>query len=443
MKFRGIGLAAALVVAVMAPAAVMAAKKPAEAPAGAVDPKMREKGMKEVPALITAGGFSCQLADARWIGADKTTAYYEIACSSGMPGVLLAPKEGAPKLHSCVELSAPGADGKPNALACKLPGNANPVASLQPYVVKAGSNCVVDKARYIGGSPTAAFYEVACQDGSGSILQIDQPIDPMKNAMMTTCLQYNPGETLACQLTSREAQMAVVDTLAAASGKNCTVKDRRYILATKDGSRYFEAACADGKGYVFEQKANGAFGRAIDCVNAGFVGGGCTMSDTAEALTEQNALYAGLAGKAGFKCDVEKYGIFQSERASKEIVELKCKDRPDGAIAIFDGPTTNVLNCAVAEAQGYRCNYSPKDTGYASVTADLKRLGKGTCTVSGSRGMDKKTDTANYLEVACSDGLPGWVVGYATGTGKATEVLSCLQAVSMGGCKLPTNTKKS
>lgn len=442
MKFRGIGLAAALVVAMTAPAAtVMAAKKP-EAAAGGVDAKAREKGMKEVPALLTAGGYSCQLADARWIGSDKTSQYYEIACSAGMPGVIVAAKDQAPKLHNCVDTSAPTAEGKPNGLACKLPGNANPAASLQPLVAKTGAACTVEKARFIGSSPTASFYEVACQGGAGYILQADLPVDPAKGAMATTCLQFDAGDKLACELTTRESQLAVVDTLAASSGKNCSVKDRRYILTTKDGARYFEAACTDNKGYVFEQKADGSLGRTIACIDAGFVGGGCTMSDTAAAKTEQNALYASLAAKAGYKCALEKYGVFNAP-AGKEIIELKCTDRPDGAIAIFDAKGGNVFNCAVAEAQGYRCNYSTKETGYAAVTGDLKKLGKSDCTVSGARGMEKKTDTANYLEVACSDGLPGWVIGYAAGTSKPTEVLSCLQAQGLGGCKLPTNVKKS
>src|SRR6185369_2298192 len=99
-------------------------------------------------------------------------------------------------------------------------------------------------------------------------------------------------------------------------------------------------------------------------------------------------------------------------------------------------------NCAVSEAQGYRCSFTGKALAFPKVTADLKSQGKTECTVSDSRAMDKRTETANYLEVACSDGLPGWVIGYAPGKSKPVEVLSCLQAEGLGGCKLPTNKRK-
>jgi hypothetical protein len=55
------------------------------------------------------------------------------------------------------------------------------------------------------------------------------------------------------------------------------------------------------------------------------------------------------------------------------------------------------------------------------------------------------TENEGFVEVACSDGLPGWVLGYPTGVAKpaAKEFLSCAQAKGIGGgCKLPTNKVK-
>lgn len=446
MRFTGIGLAAALVVAVMAPAAVMAAKKPAPAAVapGGVDPKAREKGMADAPALVTSAGLACTVADARFIGEDKKAgqSFYEVACSPGLGGVLLVKPETKPQFFTCLETNKPGADGKPGSLACLLPGNADAVQSLAPFVAKAGTACTIAKARSIGASTTASYFEVACTDGAGYILQTSAPADASKDVKMNSCLAYEPGGNISCQLTDRAAALAVVDTLAASAGKNCAVKDKRYVLTTTTGSSWFEVSCQDGKGYMLEQAATGKLARAVECLQASFVGGGCTLTDTAVAQTEQNALYSGLATKAGFPCKVEKYGILPSQRAAQEVVELKCSDRPDGAIAIFDGSSSTILNCAVSEAQGYRCSFTSKTLAFAKVTADLKTLGKTECTVSDSRAMDKRTETANFLEVACSDGLPGWVVGYAPGSTKPKEVLSCLQAEDLGGCKLPTNRRK-
>lgn len=446
MRFTGIGLAAALAVAVLTPAAVMSApKKAAPAAVGGIDAKAREKGMADTPALVTAGGLACTVADARFIGEDKKggQSFYEIACSPGIGGVLLVKAaDPKPQFFTCLETSKPTPDGKPNSLACQLPGNADPVQALAPLVAKSGVACTIEKARAIGSSSTNSFFEVACAGGAGYIVQASAPVDASKEVKLNTCLAYEPGGNLFCELSDRAAQLAVVDALAAGSGKNCVVKEKRYVLATTTGSTWYEVSCQDGKGYMLEQAADGKLARSVDCAQASFVGGGCTFTDTTAALTEQNNLYSSLATKAGFPCKVEKYGILPSQRASQEVVELKCSDRPDGAIAIFEGSGGTFLNCAVSEAQGYRCSFSKKDVAFAKVTADLKAQGKSDCTVSDTRAMDKRTADANYLEVACSDGLPGWVIGYVPGTAKPKEVLSCLQGEGLGGCKLPTNKRK-
>jgi len=442
MRKFGIGLAAVLALLVMAPATtVSAAKKPA-ASADGIDAKAREKGMADTPALAAAGGLSCTVSDARWIGADAKTkqAYYEVACNPGMGGVLIASVDTPPTFYSCLETAKPGADGKPGPLACKLPANLSPVQSLAPFVAKAGVPCVLENARSIGSSPKNTFFEVACQGGLGYVLVTSAPVDASKDVKANTCLAYEPGTNLACQLTSRETQMAIVEPLAAASGKNCVVTDKRYILTTVNGAMYFEVACQDGKGYVLERAANGSFGRAIDCANAPG-GAECTLTDAREAQTEQAGLYTRLATKAGFPCKVEKYALFPVRVAREEVVELKCSDRPDGAVAVFDANGGGkVYNCILAEVQGYRCSFSPKEASLPKFSVDLKGLGKGSCAVSDARAIGMSTTGESFVEVACADGLPGWVMVYPASSSTAREVLSCRQASGVGGgCKLATN----
>ena len=444
MRIIGIGLAAVLGLLVMAPATtVSAAKKPAPAADG-IDPKSREKGMAEAPALATAAGLACTVTEARWIGADAKTkqGFYEIACNPGLGGVIVATAGNAtpPAFYSCLETGKPGADGKPGPLACKLAGNADPVQALAPFIAKSGATCTIDKARSIGASAKNTFFEVACQGGFGYILIASAPIDVNKDVKATTCLAYEPGANLSCQLTTRESQLAMVDQLAAASGKNCTVTDKRYILAAVNGSTYFEVSCSDGKGYVLERAANGSLARAIDCANAPG-GAECTLTDSREAKTEQAGLYTRLAAKAGFPCKVEKYALFPSRGKPEEVVELKCSDRPDGGVAVFDANGGGkVYNCIVAELQGYACSFTPKAASVVKISNDLKALGKGSCVVSDARTIGKTATGDGFIEVACSDGLPGWVLNYATGSDTPKEVLSCRQASGVGGgCKLPTN----
>ncbi len=436
------GLIAALAFAVVAPASVMSAPK--QDPKAALQAaKAREKGMADVPPLVQAAGIDCQVADARWVGEDKKQAVniYEVACQQGMGFVILNKAEDPkPQAYTCLETARPGADGQPSSLACELPGNNDFKAALTPFVAKAGGACVIEKARAIGQGQKSAYFEVACQGGAGFIMVTSSPPSPAQPVQMNTCLAYEPGGNLFCELTDRATQLQTVDQLVAKSGKACKITDRRYVLSTKDGANYYEVACEGGTGYMVQENASGALSRILDCGSADFVGGGCTLSDARAAQTEQAALYTKLATKAGFDCNVSKYAPLPTTGA-KEVIELQCSNRPDGGIGIFTAQGGKVHNCIHAELEGYRCSFTKKDPIFPKLTANLKTLGKNQCVVSDARVVGK-TANEGFVEVACSDGLPGWVIGYPTGSDKPQEVLSCTQANNIGGgCKLATNRR--
>ncbi len=448
MKRFAIGLTAALAVAILVPAAVISAPKE-EKGKPAIDAKAREAGMKEAPAIVQASGAGCTVSDARAIGEDKKagTKYYEVACKEGMGLAVIAKKDTAPQIYTCLESSQPGPDGKVGGLACILPGNQNWKTDLGPYVKKANVSCDIENSRGIGSGAKNAYFEVACKGGAGYIVQTTAPINLAGDVSVNSCLLYEEGGNVSCKLTNRQTQLAVVDTLntaAASAGTTCAIKDKRYILSTKSDN-YFEVACQDGKGYVYQQTAaSGAFARAIPCAQAGFVGGGCTLSDAVAAQTEQAGFYSKLATKAGFPCDVEKYGMLPTNDPKKEIVELKCKNSDAGGIAVFTATGGAVYDCVTAELNGFRCSFTKKDVQFARLTQDLVGFNKASCKVSDIRVMGAN-DNEGFVEVACSDGLPGWVLGYPTGVAKpaAKEFLSCAQAKGIGGgCKLPTNKTK-
>lgn len=160
------GLAAVLAVSAIAPAAFSQKKGEAE-----ITEASRKQGMAEAPALAQAAGVTCQISDARFIGkqddkkAKTSNAYYEIDCAQGL-GFIVQNTSGAPKpsVFTCVEANAPTADSKPSALACRLPGNADPKGDLAPVIAKAGVQCVPTQVRGIGQSTTNTFFEVACQE---------------------------------------------------------------------------------------------------------------------------------------------------------------------------------------------------------------------------------------------------------------------------------------
>jgi hypothetical protein len=455
MRSIGIGLAVALMLSTLAPVAAWAAKPPPTPPISKAD---RDSGMKAAPALIAAGKIDCQLADARKLGESvdpKTkvkSTLYELACA-GAEGVVVQDTANQPPLvFTCLESSQPRPDGKPNSTACILPGNADPKAGLVPLIAKTGVPCTPDKARPLGHNSTASLFELVCHESVGGfILQTSAPPRADQPVVMNPCINFNENQTVKCELTDRATQLSVVDKLTAEIGKPCSIKDRSYIgTSAKTGSMYYEVACTEGHGYVLEQLASGALNKAIDCVDAeGVIAGGCKLTDTRQAKTEQNNLYAKMSKKAGYDCDVSGYAPLPTSAdfpAHSDVVEITCANRPDGAIAVFPASATDpvqIFDCAHSELEGYRCSLSKPSAAYDKLTAELVAFGKKTCTVSNARAVGVSAEKHGYTEVACSDGLQGYMIEYTVKPLEVKSVIICSEAKGIaGGCTLPGNTPK-
>jgi hypothetical protein len=266
---------------------------------------------------------------------------------------------------------------------------------------------------------------------------------------MVTCLAYDATSPVACKLTAADSQLGVIDQLAAKSGKSCTVAKKRYVLTTEKNSNYYEVACQDGKGYMLEAKADGSLGEVVGCAEADGIGGGCTFTNGREAQTEEASLYSKLAHNAGYPCDVSKYSPFEVNVPGHEVVELSCSNRPDGAVAVLPvagGGSSVVYDCAHSQVAGYRCGFTNADAALPTLTADLKALGKTSCVVSAQRFVARTTANTGYVEVACADGNPGYIIEYtapALSPVKPTQAIPCVSAKDIeGGCTLPTNQKR-
>jgi hypothetical protein len=440
MRPIGWGLAVALFAAVLAPVAVISAPK---APP-AVSDAQRKQGMAEAPALAQAAGLPCQVSDARFIGkqedkkAKTSVSYYELACGSSMGYIMQAPAGGTPTAFTCIEADTPAEAGKPPALPCILPANLDPKAQLAPVLSKAGVQCVPESARGIGQSKTSTFMEVACQGGAGYVVIASAPFDPAKTAEAQNCLNFDDGAgNIKCTLTDKAKRLAVVDTFAKAATASCVVKDRRFVGSSKDGSNFYEAACQDGKGYIYKIDGKGAVAQSWDCAKAQAILGGCELTNAREAETQQAALYTRLAKTAGSSCDVDKYAIFPAQGA-EDVVELVCKDGSGGVGVFPSSGKGQVLDCGHALVAGYKCGLNKPESGYAALTADLRKFDQKTCTVSNSRLAAKTAKGTILVEVACSDGFKGYMIEYnAAPTVSAVGATGCAFA---GGCKLPGNT---
>jgi len=439
MRRVGFGLAVAMMFgALIGASAASAADKP------------KDEAAIKAPPLLQQAGVLCTVTDSRTIVKDGVlgdgvpASIYEVACQEGLGQVVIA-RAKAPLVQTldCLLADQPGVDGKPSKLACKLPANQDPKASFGPVLSKLGRDCPVASARAIGATASQTVYEVACQGGAGYVVMLPKSADAKASA--NPCIGYDEleGAGAKCTLTTREQREAAIQALATSGGKPCTVKGHHFIGTTADHSDYLEIACAEGKGYMLQTDNAGKFKAEIDCVEASGIAGGCTLTDTRAAQTEQNGVYAKLAKKAGFNCDVSKYAAFAVNQPGLDVVELQCGNRPDGGVGIFPASgVPRVLDCIRSQTEGYHCTYTKDADIYPALYAQLKAKGKPSCVVSGARGLGRTKEGEEFVEVACADGGPGWVLDYPAGADQPGTLMNCAQAATIGGCQLPTNVKK-
>jgi hypothetical protein len=433
MKALGIGLAAVLIVAAVASSAF---GEPISGPD-------RKAGMTAAPGLIASAKIPCTLTDARKAGGGNgptgEVTVYELACSEGLGYIVFSPNKAGstPAVQNCV-ISAEPVNGKPPAWACKLPGNANPVAGLSGVAARSGRTCNVAKGRYIG-SNDKDNYEVVCQDGGDYVLQAAK--DAAGETLLAPCMAFAAADSgVKCTLSTPEEQNAALQKLVTSNGGACTLKDKRYMGSTASHSDFYEVSCTESKGYILEMDHAGKV-VVTDCMKASNIGGGCTMTDTRQAQTDQIAVYTALAKKAGFDCNVSKYADFPAAADGSEVVELACSNRPDGGVGVFPAKgQAHVWDCLRAETEGYKCSYSDYTGVYPKLSAVLKAKNKGSCVVNGARPYGRSTGM-ELVEVSCADGGPGWVIEFAQNADTANDLLNCAQAATSGGgaCQLPTN----
>jgi hypothetical protein len=309
---------------------------------------------------------------------------YEVACQEGLGYVIAAPeKAGAvPVIFDCMAAMQP-VRGKPNPMACKLAGNADPAKGLSGVMARSGRACAVEKGRYLGSTEDLNVYEVACHEGGDYILKAAKA--PGRTATATACSAYGPASNLRCILSAPEQQAAVA-----------APSETQQAQTAPDGP----------------------------------------YSDLAKGT------YSDLAKAAGFDCAVSRYADFPPKANGAEVVELACSNRPDGGVGLF--PTTGrpvVWDCLRAQAEGYTCTLSSLSDAYGKLTSQLKARGA-SCVVDDARPYGRTGEGGDLVEVACADGAPGWVLEYPAHVAEPVGALrNCTQAAASGGdgCQLAAN----
>ena len=442
MRFLAMGLMATVLAVAFAPAGAFAADKAPPAP-GQGDAKSHALAMMEAPALIQQTAINCTPTDANVTsgkatdnGKTTTTKIYELVCQQGLGWMIFAPEGGTPNAFDCLALSTrkPAAGAKDNgAVFCRLPANADPVKGLQAVAAQGGANCELSQARWMGTSPDNKLdqYELACADGSASVLQVPRIGGTQKFANVN-CMDLKPGD---CTYLTKDKYVAQITAMAAAAGRQCDVNDGRYMGKTTTNHSYFEVGCADGKsGYVMEVDEGKKFVRAIECGRSGPMGLTCELTSAGAAQTTENATYSKAVKGIGFDCDVKSYHSFGVDsRSGREVVELACNNHPESYIALLPidkGQTGSYMDCVRAAGVSLKCVLTPIDATYAKLSSDVSKSGK-SCQVNGGRDIGTTAQGEDYVEVSCAGG-PGLVLTYPQANDNIKTSQTCPAAKASG-----------
>ena len=202
---------------------------------------------------------------------------------------------------------------------------------------------------------TVYHHAAATKLVSGYAYSVADAFDPKKKAVVVV---LSDTQIDAAAFNAAQDRKEAIDhfLLWQPDGKATTVTV--MIGADKNsGSTYYEVACQGGSGFVLQASAQGAFQQAIECAKAQGIGGGCELTvidETAEAGT-----YSQLAKTAGFECDVAKYRFLGTTKDKAELVELACKNRADGGLAMFPASGKGqVFDCVQGGSLGVSCQLS-------------------------------------------------------------------------------------
>ncbi|MDC7674562.1 hypothetical protein [Asticcacaulis machinosus] len=418
-----------------------------------VTDKTRAKGMADAPAILSASGAPCQIADAHHVGESNVTTadgkkskvmVYEVACQTG-PGYILAKNpDNTATAFNCTQAASQNALD-PKATKCVLPGNAKHYAWLQSSVQTLGSPCVVNNARWIGSSDEAKLdrYELGCESGVGGVLDLARTGSTAKTSF-DNCLVMEQRK-VTCQFTTREQALAVIKPLAEKASASCQVNNSRLIgRVVADNEDYYEFGCANEPGFLVRAKSSGEYVAKISCANAGTLGP-CQYTDAASLTASQNATYTKVLAAAGKPCTVESYNVIGTQtQTNRDFVEFKCPEQVYGLMGFIpnEGSTAkiDIFDCYAGVARKRECSLTPATV----LTAHLDKLAKADkkdCDVKEVRYAGVTDSDGILVELACTN-KRGYVAALSKTRTSYEDIVACNIAKNRPGyetCKIPGN----
>jgi len=415
--------------------------------------KSRERGQKDVPALLAVTGATCDIADTFFIGESKNktadgkttkTLVYEVACN-GASGLILSQAEGSPTvdLMSCTQAFAQNA-ADPSRIKCVLPGNQPHYAWLTTAVQTRAPDCTVADARWLGSVPDQKFdrYEYSCTDRAGAIIDIPQTGSSYP-LTVTPCL-LTAATSSACTMNAQEQIVQTLASQAKQASASCTLNNARWLgRIASEGTDYYEIGCANEPGFLIATDLSGTYKSMVGCDRAGTLGP-CQFTDSAALEQAARTQLSDKLKAAGRPCTVGEYNVLGTQtNTNRDLIEFQCPEQAFGVMAFIPNQDStseaDVFDCYTAAGRNRACTLTTEETLIKNIDA-LAKAEKKDCDVKQVRYAGIADDDAVILEIACTN-KRGYIADLLKSRKAFGAIVSCNIAKSRGyeTCTIPGN----
>lgn len=234
-------------------------------------------------------------------------------------------------------------------------------------------------------------------------------------------------------------------TQATAAGLSCQVTDAVLLGKNGDGNSAYEAACAEGPGYILvsstpPQATNcielaGVMRTARELDPTAAVGIECKLPRNAAALP----FIATYATAAGVPCEIDDAIAIGKAANGTLIFEVGCAGQEGYRINQAAGPWTREGCIEVLSTPGGACRFTTPAEQAATVKTWLAGSAAAACDVQQVRYMGRNANGAFY-EAKCGDA--GGYIARVNTEMAVQEVYPCADAARIGGgCKLTAATE--
>lgn len=425
-----LGALAALVMAVTPADAQTRGRRQAAEPAA--DPAQVQA---DAQTAIAAAGVVCSVSEAKRLGVNDAGTAYEVACESG-PGYLLISGETT-QAFNCLALAVSATEE--GAAQCTLERNLDALATIRPLAQASNVSCAIDQAAWIGQLPSGEDrYEIGCAGSEG--YWIDVPKTAAAASNVIPCLEVAGART--CQFTTPQEQTAWIAAKYPTIGSGCVPAQVRVAGANQQ-AKFYEVKCESGDGYFLRTLlADGALDRAIPCIEAVNIGGGCTFVDTSAALAEASAARAAALSRLAPNCQPGDSRLIGRETTGdlRDVVEFVCAAQPVGVVGFLaaSGDSSEVLDCVTATLRRINCQLTTADQVKAAVQSQMD-AGNMPCPVREFLVHGRTDDlTGDFIEVKCEDDRSLFGQFPHNRTRAANDVMICARARLLYGyeCEL-------